>query len=78
MFWFWPWHGFLLWWLFVRGITTIIILVLVIWALTSWRRAPGGFIPGAGSSSARDILEERYAKGEIQREEYLQKKQDLN
>jgi putative membrane protein len=28
-------------------------------------------------SEAREILESRYAKGEIQREEYLQKKQDL-
>jgi putative membrane protein len=33
---------------------------------------------GAGRrSSGLDILEERYAKGEIQREEYLEKKRDL-
>jgi putative membrane protein len=28
-------------------------------------------------STGLDILEERYARGEIQRDEYLQKKQDL-
>jgi putative membrane protein len=28
-------------------------------------------------SAAREILEERYARGDINREEYLQKKQDI-
>ena len=30
-----------------------------------------------GGSSARDILEERYARGEMSREEFEQKKKDL-
>ncbi len=32
---------------------------------------------GSGSSRALQVLEERYARGEIQREEFLQRKQDL-
>jgi putative membrane protein len=34
--------------------------------------------PGAtASSSGLDLLEQRYARGEVNREEYLQKKGDL-
>ena len=32
---------------------------------------------GMRRSTALDVLEERYAKGEIQREEYLEKKKDI-
>jgi putative membrane protein len=43
---------------------------------------PGGWdtprsYSSPASSSALEILEARYARGEIQRDEYLQKKQDL-
>jgi putative membrane protein len=44
--------------------------------LFRWLTGPRGGMPGA-RSSALDLLEERYAKGEIGREEFLQKKKDL-
>jgi putative membrane protein len=38
---------------------------------------PQGPAPAPRASNALQVLEERYARGEIQREEFLQRKQDL-
>ena len=65
---FWPGHG-----LFFGLICTLVILG--IFGVT--RRSPVRTLPASIPSRSLDILEERYAKGEIQRDEYLQKKQDL-
>ena len=54
----------------------IIVFVLGIWAFTQLLRSPDRG-PRERRSSALDILEERYARGEIGRDEYLQKKQDM-
>ena len=66
------WHafggGFM--WLF-----WIVILALLVWfVVTLARRSDGA--PN-GRKSAREILDERYARGEIDREEYEQKRADL-
>lgn len=36
-----------------------------------------GFSTGSGGADAQEILDRRYARGEITREEYLKIKQDL-
>ncbi len=59
----------------------LLILGLIVFAV-AWfvRSAPGMSTqpPGAPRRSpGLDVLEERYARGEINRDEYLQKKQDL-
>jgi putative membrane protein len=77
-FWFfWPFHGLL---------TLVLIIVL---AVVLFRHHPAPYTYAAGSvpppvpgmpparSEALAILEARYARGEIQRDEYLQKKSDL-
>lgn len=67
------WHGFgggIMW------VFWILLIAALIWAVISItgrdRRSTGG------GKSALDILQERYAKGEIDREEFEQKRKDLS
>ncbi len=56
------------------------LIWLVVWAVRRMTSASGpGFSGlGGGSSAAREILQARYARGEITREEYQQMLDDLN
>ena len=70
----WGWglfgHGFgLLFW--------IVAIVLVV-GLVMGLSGRGGGNGGRGRPSAREVLKERYAKGEIDREEYERKMKDLD
>ncbi len=60
----------------------IVVLALVIAAVVWFVRAttqPGHQLPMMSSRSpGLDALEERYARGEIKREEYLEKKRDIS
>jgi putative membrane protein len=49
------------------------IVLLVVWAVRQARSAA----PAAGGNRALDILQERYARGEIAREQYEQIRHDL-
>ena len=63
--WIGPIASFLLWALFAAAMIT-----LIVYLVRHARR-------GAPASSAIGILEERYARGEITREEFLDRKKDL-
>ena len=78
-------HSFMFWpfffWAPFHGLLTLIVIVLI-FSLIFGRRhyyygPPGTWSRGTGRSDALSILEGRYARGEIQREEYLEKKKDL-
>lgn len=60
---------------------TIALLVLLVLLIIPFVRGVGNGASAGGSGprprTARDILDERYAKGEIDREEYLRRKQDI-
>jgi putative membrane protein len=68
-------------WMLFHGIFSLLLLLLVIVGIVALVRLI--IKPGArpGETSARsaglDVLEQRYASGEIERDEYLQKKSDL-
>ncbi len=58
-----------------------IVLLGVIVAAVAWfvrTRPPGTHHSYGWRSPGLDALEERYARGEINRDEYLQKKQDIS
>jgi putative membrane protein len=57
----------------------IVILGLIIWAIVAvvGRSAESGGQGSPKSDSALEILKQRYARGEISKEEYEQKKKDI-
>jgi putative membrane protein len=66
-------------WGWFMPIIMIVFWGLVIWGIVALVR---GLSTGSGSSStqeesALDVLKKRYARGEITREEYEEKKKDL-
>lgn len=69
------------WWMPFHGILSLLLLILVIVGIVALIRSLLGYgvhgVRGRGRPPGLDVLEERYAKGEIQRDEYLQKKRDL-
>ncbi len=67
--------GFGFGWLFMIGIWVLIGLVVV-----AMLRAFSGSRKGPGDERKRalDILDERYARGEIDQQEYQRMKQDIN
>ncbi|MFI5323345.1 MAG: SHOCT domain-containing protein [Thermodesulfobacteriota bacterium] len=52
----------------------IVIVLLIVWAI----RKTGGNGPKTGEDNALDVLKKRYARGEINKEEYEEKKRDIS
>ena len=62
------------------GVGPLVCLAIVAAILYLLFREGGplhGRFPGARSESARDILDQRYARGELTKEQYDQMKRDL-
>lgn len=68
------WLGMILFWL----VPLVLVLVGVRFLMADGgRRGDGGASDARPSSQALATLQERYAKGEINREEFLQKRDDI-
>lgn len=66
----WGWGMAIFGWLFM-----IAIVGLVVWLVATVVRRPER--PGGDRTGPMNTLDERYARGEIDREEYLQRRADL-
>ena len=68
-------YGYHCWGMGFGWLIGLIIIILVVWLLIRSRYCY--YYHGWGGNSAIDILKERYAKGEISKQEFEEKKRDL-
>jgi len=69
----WPYMGSMGWWMVLWWLVAIVVLVLLV-------RLVAGSLGGPGSradETSEQILKRRYAKGEIERDEYQRRLEDL-
>ena len=74
-------YGYGTWWgghMIVGALFWVVILVLVVAAGQRFFRPQAKGSDQGKTSSALDILQQRYARGEIGREEFMEKKADLS
>lgn len=72
----WGWGGMVLGPLFMLALLALLVAVII--ALARWLGGDRAWLSATPSRSARDVLDERYARGEIDREEYLKRRQDIS
>ena len=66
------------WWILWLLLLLLVIAIVVLLIVGLTRRGPSGAGPvSPPSSSARVILDERYARGEIDHEEYVRRREEL-
>lgn len=69
------WGGHMVGWLFMLLFWVLIIVITIV--AVRWLTGPPTREGRSSAQSAVDILRERYARGEIDREEFQQRKRDL-
>jgi len=74
MWWDGSWHGFP--WMWIFPLIFLVVLVLFLFQGRGWPMC-GGHRRQDREETAREILDRRYARGEISREEYQRMRKDL-
>jgi putative membrane protein len=68
------WHGYgggMMW------IFWVLLIIVVLWVIKTMMVQGRDGNPTGQDKTALDILKERYAKGEIEHDEFVQKRKDL-
>lgn len=73
-----PWSMILGWLFVILLLVGLVVLLIVLVRLLSSRGAQKDSPPGSGRAPARDILDERYARGEIDDLEYENRRRRLD
>ena len=69
------WYPFMGFWMSLFWLVVLILIAYLIYRLV---KSEKGIVPQETMRKSKtDILDERYAKGELTREQYLQMKEDL-
>jgi putative membrane protein len=70
------------WWMIFGGIWMVVfwgaIIALIIWGIKKLTERSNSGEDAAGKSSPLDVVKERYARGEISKEEFERMKKDLS
>lgn len=70
-----PWHGWDGWWhMGFMWLFWSLVIVLIVWLIV---RAPGRGLPTGDHETPEQILKRRYARGEVEKEEYERRLSDL-
>ena len=74
----WPYADGMGWWMIFGGIWMVIfwggLIALIVWGIARWTRRDDS----GQKRNSLDIARERYARGDISREEFEQLKKDLS
>ncbi len=71
------WGTGMMWLNFLTGVLFLVLLIVGIVAVAKWVFAEGSWRGRVATETALDILKQRYARGEIDKEEYEAKKRDI-
>ncbi len=74
------WHGWMNWWipgLILGGLGLLALVAFVVWIVSATTSKPTASREDPSTMTPREVLDMRYARGEISREEYLAAKEDL-
>jgi putative membrane protein len=77
----WYWHEGIGWWMMFGGIWMLLLcgglIALIVWGVKKLTERPGSRSHNSEKTKPLEIVKERYAKGEISKEEFNKYKEDL-